>query len=224
MEMKRVILDPSHGGSDVGDTGFGVNEKDVTLLVAKATADALMGFPVEVMLTREVDRFLSEDARIRMANEWNSDLYVSIHVNGGNQRGFESYVYHEASQEAKQMQVHIHREVTKRMKFSDLGLKEGVLGQLQQAKMPAVLTKTFFIDNLEEGRRLRDRRVIQMMALSHANGIIKALGLDSEMEDVPMYRVHINGHPVGAYQEVDSLVREVTTYYGKAKSIRLELV
>lgn len=143
MEMKRVILDPSHGGSDVGDTGFGVNEKDVTLLVAKATADALMGFPVEVMLTREVDRFLSEDARIRMANEWNSDLYVSIHVNGGNQRGFESYVYHEASQEAKQMQVHIHREVTKRMKFSDLGLKEGVLGQLQQAKMPAVLTKTF---------------------------------------------------------------------------------
>ncbi|MEM7694984.1 MAG: N-acetylmuramoyl-L-alanine amidase [Pseudomonadota bacterium] len=77
-----VVLDPGHGGIDPGAVSpDGVPEKTVALAFAerlKADLDALGG--IETRLTREDDRFLSLNRRIRIARAYGADLFISLHA------------------------------------------------------------------------------------------------------------------------------------------------
>ncbi|MBS3961702.1 MAG: N-acetylmuramoyl-L-alanine amidase, partial [Sandarakinorhabdus sp.] len=82
-----VVLDAGHGGKDPGAPSVaGGHEKDVTLAVAKAARQAIerraraRGVPIEVRLTREDDRFITLGGRVRLARQWNADLFISIHA------------------------------------------------------------------------------------------------------------------------------------------------
>jgi N-acetylmuramoyl-L-alanine amidase len=95
-EVSRVVLDPGHGGRDTGAVGpTGVVEKDVTLDVAHRAARVLVGQGIEVLLTRDDDRFVALEERAARANSFSADLFVSIHCNaseGRARRGVETYV------------------------------------------------------------------------------------------------------------------------------------
>jgi N-acetylmuramoyl-L-alanine amidase len=95
-QVARVVLDPGHGGRDVGAVGpAGVREKDVTLDVAHRVAPILAAQGVQVVLTRDDDRFVSLEERTARANAVAADLFVSIHCNaseGHGRRGIETYV------------------------------------------------------------------------------------------------------------------------------------
>jgi N-acetylmuramoyl-L-alanine amidase len=94
--VSRVVLDPGHGGKDTGAVGpAGVKEKDVTLDVAHRAAPALAALGVQVVLTRDDDRFVSLEERTARANAFAADLFVSIHCNASEakgRRGVETYV------------------------------------------------------------------------------------------------------------------------------------
>jgi len=94
--VTRVVLDPGHGGRDTGAVGpAGVKEKDVTLDVAHRVAPVLAAQGVQVVLTRDDDRFVSLEERTARANAFGADLFVSIHCNaseGKGRRGIETYV------------------------------------------------------------------------------------------------------------------------------------
>ena len=91
-----VVVDAGHGGKDRGTSGVGIaHEKDVVLAIARSTAAHLQDHPdVRVILTRDDDRFLTLDDRVRIARESRADLFVSIHANAApnrNARGAEVY-------------------------------------------------------------------------------------------------------------------------------------
>jgi N-acetylmuramoyl-L-alanine amidase len=94
--VSRVVVDPGHGGKDTGAVGpTGVKEKDVTLDVAHRVAPILSSAGVQVILTRDDDRFVSLEERTARANDFNADLFVSIHCNASEsrgRRGVETYV------------------------------------------------------------------------------------------------------------------------------------
>jgi N-acetylmuramoyl-L-alanine amidase len=94
--VTRVVLDPGHGGKDTGATGpGGLREKDVTLDIARRVAPVLSAKGVQVVLTRDDDRFISLEERTARANAFGADLFVSIHCNAtekGARRGVETYV------------------------------------------------------------------------------------------------------------------------------------
>lgn len=77
-----VVIDAGHGGHDPGAAGAaGVREKDVTLALARAVRDALLGQGrVRVALTRDTDRFLVLQERSGIAARLQADLFVSIHA------------------------------------------------------------------------------------------------------------------------------------------------
>lgn len=91
-----VVIDAGHGGSNTGATGAaGIVEKQLTLALARAVRDALVGRGYDVVLTRERDATLSLRHRVAAANRRRADLFVSIHANaspGRVQRGFETFV------------------------------------------------------------------------------------------------------------------------------------
>jgi len=94
--IKRIVVDPGHGGSEVGAAGpTGLFEKDVVLDIATRVALLLrQRLGVEVLLTRESDAQVPLDDRAALANERQGDLFVSIHANasrGSRASGAETY-------------------------------------------------------------------------------------------------------------------------------------
>ena len=93
--VRRVVIDPGHGGTDPGAIGrTGTTEKDLTLELSRALARRLDAAGYEVLLTRETDTTVSLQERTDFANANNADLFISIHINAArnrNLRGFETY-------------------------------------------------------------------------------------------------------------------------------------
>ncbi|MET3590125.1 N-acetylmuramoyl-L-alanine amidase [Bartonella silvatica] len=78
----RVILDPGHGGIDGGAQGLtGTLEKDVTLAFARVLRGILeKDSHLTVSLTRDSDIFLRLSERVKKAQEFGADLFISIHA------------------------------------------------------------------------------------------------------------------------------------------------
>ncbi len=96
-EIKRIVIDPGHGGEDPGAIGpTGLSEKNVVLDVAKKLGKILKRkYDVEVFYTRTKDVFIPLNERTDFANSKNADLFVSIHANASRKRhtkGIETYV------------------------------------------------------------------------------------------------------------------------------------
>jgi N-acetylmuramoyl-L-alanine amidase len=81
--VRRVVLDPGHGGHDPGAIGpGGLREKDVTLDVAHRAAPLLAReLGISTLLTRDSDAFVALDERTARANAFGADLLISIHCN-----------------------------------------------------------------------------------------------------------------------------------------------
>jgi len=101
LKVRRVIIDPGHGGHDTGTVGSdGTKEKDVALAIAKKLRTVLTEQGLEVVLTRETDRFVRLEERTRLANMGRGDLFISVHCNSLPQRhirGIETYTLNLAS-------------------------------------------------------------------------------------------------------------------------------
>ena len=81
--VRRVVLDPGHGGNDPGALGpSGLREKDVTLDVAHRAAPLLAReLGISTLLTRDSDVYVPLDERTARANAFGADLLISIHCN-----------------------------------------------------------------------------------------------------------------------------------------------
>jgi len=94
--VRRVVIDPGHGGKDPGAKGLrGVKESDVVLDISKRVAAKLRKrLGVEVVMTRTGDEFVPLSRRKDLANRFDADLFVSIHANAGRNtkaHGIETY-------------------------------------------------------------------------------------------------------------------------------------
>lgn len=77
-----VIIDAGHGGTDPGTkSAGGLQEKDITLALAKTVARLAPGYPVKILLSRDVDTLVPLQNRVRFSDEHGADLFVSLHVN-----------------------------------------------------------------------------------------------------------------------------------------------
>ncbi|MCM2321969.1 MAG: N-acetylmuramoyl-L-alanine amidase [Oligoflexia bacterium] len=81
----RVVIDPGHGGVDLGtvhdDGRVRIAEKDVTLALALEAARELRARKVPVTLTRDKDQDLPLGPRTALANRLKADVFISIHMN-----------------------------------------------------------------------------------------------------------------------------------------------
>ena len=122
--IRRIIIDPGHGGKDPGTVSpSGLKEKDIVLQVARMLKKKLnTKLDCEIILTRDADVFIPLEERTAIANSREGDLFISIHVNAAPSsgvRGIETYVLDLATnQEA--MRVAALENATSARKVSDL--------------------------------------------------------------------------------------------------------
>lgn len=93
--IRRIVLDPGHGGSDTGTSVGGLFEKDLTLDISTRLREKLEQDGFEVQMTRTGDVILNLRERSDLANLLKADLFVSVHINylpgGRKTRGVETY-------------------------------------------------------------------------------------------------------------------------------------
>lgn len=95
--VRRVVVDPGHGGVDLGAAaGATLIEKDIALDLARRTRTELRRSGFEVVLTRDSDVAVALRERAAIANRAEADLFLSIHLNWLDptvaERGIETYV------------------------------------------------------------------------------------------------------------------------------------
>ncbi|QTA81948.1 N-acetylmuramoyl-L-alanine amidase catalytic domain-containing protein [Desulfonema limicola] len=123
--VKRIVIDPGHGGHDGGAPGYysGVWEKNIVLSIANRLARKIRAeLGCEIILTRSNDRFLSLEERTAIANTKNADLFISIHANASKNKrayGIETYFLNLATDDDAIL-VAARENATSRKNISDL--------------------------------------------------------------------------------------------------------
>lgn len=101
-----IVVDPGHGGIDSGaESPSGVREKDVTLLFAQQLQAELARIPgARVEMTRSDDSFLRLSERVRIARQYEADLFISLHadtIRRGDIRGATVYTVSDRASDAE---------------------------------------------------------------------------------------------------------------------------
>jgi len=90
-----IVIDPGHGGSDVGATSNGgVVEKTLVLQIARRLASVLTGKGYPVRVTRDGDEHRALTDRTALANRMDARVFISLHANASTAasvRGAETY-------------------------------------------------------------------------------------------------------------------------------------
>ncbi|MFH7319527.1 N-acetylmuramoyl-L-alanine amidase [Desulfurivibrio sp. D14AmB] len=167
--VRRVVIDPGHGGRDPGAISpSGIMEKDVTLRVAKLLATALkQRLGSEVILTRDRDIFLPLEERTAIANSRDADLFISIHVNSApnrGARGVETYILDMVASDDEAMRVAARENASSARSFSDL---QNIVHQLinnaklQESVHLANMVHETVVESLRQtyGGRINDRGI-----------------------------------------------------------------
>ena len=155
--VKRVVLDPGHGGHDSGAVGpSGLREKDVTLDIAHRAAPLLAReLGISTLLTRDTDDFVALPERTARANAFQADLFVSIHCNASEQAestGIMTFILDES----------------KDALAAQLAARENAASQAAGAELANVMSRVLGVGSVSES--LRFAELLQRSAMSSLRG------------------------------------------------------
>ena len=94
--MPKIFIDAGHGGKDPGAVNGDIYEKDIALQIALKLNTALKNNGFETAMSRSTDVFIPLTERAQKANNFNADIFISLHLNSStnsNAEGIEFLVY-----------------------------------------------------------------------------------------------------------------------------------
>ena len=173
-----ILLDPGHGGYDVGARIASCNEKALALSTALITRKYLKEKGYRVIMTRMRDVFIPLQQRTSIANKTKSHLFVSFHFNSAKStdaHGIEIFYYDSKdkirSNSSRRLARVVLNNMIERSKAKNRGVKGGNFHVIRETKMPAILIEGGFITNEDERNKLQDLNYRDTLARSIAEGI-----------------------------------------------------
>ena len=176
LNSKTVVIDAGHGGHDTGALRGRVQEKDLTLQIAQKIVKYLneMGI-INIIMTRETDKYLTLDERVQISNLHNTAIFVSVHINASKKpeiNGIETHYYTENGYRAAKI---LHKELVSAVNAEDRGLFKSRFYVIKNTEAPAVLLELGFISNSSECSALASEERQNNSAKAIADGIFNFL-------------------------------------------------
>ncbi|MDF1615626.1 N-acetylmuramoyl-L-alanine amidase [Desulfurivibrio dismutans] len=168
MGVRRIVIDPGHGGRDPGAISpSGIKEKDVNLRISRLLATELRRLGHEVILTRDRDIFLPLEERTAIANSHGADLFISVHVNAAanrQARGVETYILDVVASDDHAMRVAARENASSARSFGELqGIVQELLNhaKLQESQQLAEFVHQTTMNTMRGayGEKIEDRGV-----------------------------------------------------------------
>lgn len=185
-DRKLVVIDPGHGGEDIGCSNGDILEKDVNLQIALALRDKLDHMGIDVLMTREEDTFLTLDERVSFVNNADADIMVSIHQNAfedKNVNGIETWYCFESSdiignasnllgEDCRRLAKLLQKDLLLYTEAEGRGSRESnELKLIREVMIPSCLVETGFLSNKRECEKLTDEEYRQRIVEGLASGI-----------------------------------------------------
>jgi N-acetylmuramoyl-L-alanine amidase len=181
----KIVLDAGHGYHTPGKrTPDGsMREWEFNHAVAVKLKQILEQYEgVEIKFahdpTGKVD--VPRKERIKLANDWKADFYISIHANadgnGSNwtgANGIETFISNNASQVSLEIAAKIQNELIRETGRRNRGLKRADFDVITYTKMPAALVECGFMTNKEEAELLKSDTYRTKVANALAKAIIE---------------------------------------------------
>lgn len=178
----KVLIDPGHGGNDVGANRDGVFEKNITLSVCNKLKKLAADDEFDLYFTREDDTYVSVEERSAFANATNPNLYVSVHINWYDESDVSgtSVLYNTLKGNDKGSSYWLadilDREVVKELGTVDKGPMEGdSIYVVRYTNAPAALIELGFMTNDNDLSILNSEEGQEKAAKGIYNGIKEAL-------------------------------------------------
>lgn len=170
-----IVIDPGHGGPDVGATRNGVYEKDIVLSVSKQLGRILQQMGYAVIYTRTEDIDLDLEPRVQIAENAKASAFVSVHVNSlsasaSQVNGVETYHAPGASL-GKSLAEFVHEQIIASTGATDRGVRSAKFHVIAKTSMPAILVETGFITNPSESAKLVNSAYQERLAEAIARGM-----------------------------------------------------
>ncbi|MCB9233470.1 MAG: N-acetylmuramoyl-L-alanine amidase [Bacteroidia bacterium] len=166
----RVVIDAGHGGQDAGAGRQGLLEKELSLKLAQKVKALGKNSPVEVIMTRSGDEFVSLQDRSKLALEHEAALFLSIHINQSEQpetSGIEIFV---SSENARATQSRMFAEGLSRTlqagesEIPVQGTKEANYLVLKNTTCPAALLEVGYLSNPGDRQNLQNDAFLDHLA------------------------------------------------------------
>jgi N-acetylmuramoyl-L-alanine amidase len=162
-----VVVDVGHGGHEAGAVANGIQEKDITFRVAQALQRNLEAAGIVVIMTRDIDEYLSLPDRSWIGNTIKPNVFVSVHANAApniEASGFE--IYHVPQQlNGSKASIHDSDKENKdyRMKRNSLLKKQKTIEEIssQNRQKSAELAKEIHRHVIKSVSNIKDRGVRQ---------------------------------------------------------------
>lgn len=194
-KFETVTIDAGHGGHDGGARGKHGLEKDYALDLALRLSKAVKKLGVKTHLVRDDDTFVTLPDRVKIANQVDSSIFVSIHFNhGGNgtASGIETYALapqgtgstndgtvsaskfsgNQRDGENIALATAVHANVMAKIDVEDRGIRRARFNVLRGINKPSILFEGGFVTNFEESKRIDTELYREKVAQSIAGGIM----------------------------------------------------
>ena len=192
MKMAKIYIDPGHNcsGADTGAVGYGLKEQDVSVQIGVLLRELLLVSGQTVKMSRDsitdtVSSSLNGSLAYRYngANDWDADIFVSIHCNAANSKayGCETY-YYTGSSKGRRLADCVQPELAKETGLCNRGVKSANFAVIKHTNMPAILVETAFIDNYDDNRFLASDDGKYKCAVGIYKGICDCLGIEYKLE------------------------------------------
>lgn len=178
-----VIIDAGHGGSEKGAIGcLGDEEKNINLQIALQASEILKKHNINVILTRECDGNISLKDRIKIAEENDADIFVSIHLNSigdvpmniHKTRGTSVYYFNKNSEKLAKI---MEKEFVHQAGTNNDGVKTASFAVIRPTNYNGILVEAAYMTNPHDSMLYTDKKWIKKAAKGIAEGIIKFINL-----------------------------------------------
>ncbi|RUT36600.1 AMIN domain-containing protein [Paenibacillus zeisoli] len=176
---KLVVIDAGHGGQkDPGAISItGKYEKTFTLAVVLKVQELLKKEPdIDFVLTRSDDTYPTLSDRVKIANDLNADLFVSVHGNSAVATATGSETYYTRPDSIELANV-MHKYLVEATGLPDRKVRQKSLQVTRETKMPAVLLEVGYLSNKNDEALMYDDAFQERVAEGIVAGIKEYLGL-----------------------------------------------
>lgn len=171
-----ILLDPGHGGEELGALGpDGTPEKSVNLVVSELLKAELEARGATVLMTRQQDVDTSLGARVEQIQQQEPTLALSIHYNALpdsgdalNTAGIGMFWYHG---QAHDLAAFLHDHLVHTLGRPSYGVYWNNLALTRPHVAPSVLLELGFMINPQEFEWITDPEAQQQLAAALADGI-----------------------------------------------------
>ncbi len=177
-----VLIDPGHGGFDVGANVNNIYEKDINLAVCRKIEELNEGSGIQIFSTRGDDTYHSVEERAAFANSFSPDLFVSVHINWYQDSTINgtSVLYNSVNGEAFGTSYWLanilQKNVVKSLGTYDMGLEDGKsIYVVRFVNVPSALVELGFITNQADLQILTSEDGKRKSAAGVYEGIRQAL-------------------------------------------------